>query len=158
MFHGFVKGGRRQDSDVESLGALGKLSQTTPQDPTPMRFLLSLVSSLILSQTFCTSVQIPMPSSGSPNAVIADDVELNADLPTLYDLITIQSRRASIFGDYLRSVADMNTRLADRNTMSTVLLPTNKAVLAMNRKPCVDKDLIAVRLSLLIIVSFDLLQ
>ena len=99
-----------------------------------------------------------MPSSGSPNAVIADDVELNADLPTLYDLITIQSRRASIFGDYLRSVADMNTRLADRNTMSTVLLPTNKAVLAMNRKPCVDKDLIAVRLSLLIIVSFDLLQ
>jgi hypothetical protein len=63
--------------------------------------------------------------------------EFSTGEPTLYDLIMIQTRRASIFGDYMRSVVDVRGRLSDRNLVSTVLVPTNKAVLALPAKPCV---------------------
>jgi hypothetical protein len=56
--------------------------------------------------------------------------------PSLYDHIMIE-RRATIFGDYVRTVKDITNSLTDRNAAITVLVPTNRAVLALARKPWV---------------------
>ena len=56
--------------------------------------------------------------------------------PTLFDLLVID-RRGSIFSDYVRNAKDIASRLNDRRQATTVLVPTNKAVLALARKPCV---------------------
>jgi len=57
-----------------------------------------------------------------------------AQAPTLFDLLIVQTR-ASIFGDYLRSDNTLSSRLSSGAAKSTVLVPTNKAVIALARKP-----------------------
>lgn len=89
---------------------------------------LSLLSVFIAP--LVQSSQLPMNSAAS------SEQPLSSGEPTLYDLIMID-RRATIFGDYVRSVSDITGRLSDRNVMTTVLVPTNKAVLALARKPYV---------------------
>lgn len=53
--------------------------------------------------------------------------------PTLADLLTIEPA-ASIFYSYAREL-ELSERFADANTYSTVLAPSNKAVMALARKP-----------------------
>jgi len=65
---------------------------------------------------------------------MASEAPSSAGEPTLYDLIMIE-RHATIFGDYVRTVKDITTRLGDREMATTVLVPTNKAVIALARKP-----------------------
>lgn len=74
-------------------------------------------------------------SSQLPLDPVAAYAPFSAGEPTLYDLIMIE-RRATIFGDYVRTVEDIAFILRDRGAAATVLLPTNKAVLSLTRKPC----------------------
>ncbi|RDB15524.1 hypothetical protein Hypma_004266 [Hypsizygus marmoreus] len=53
--------------------------------------------------------------------------------PTLADLLTIE-QSASIFYSYAREI-ELSTRFADESVNSTVFVPTNKAVMALARKP-----------------------
>ncbi|KAJ8474875.1 hypothetical protein ONZ45_g15802 [Pleurotus djamor] len=53
--------------------------------------------------------------------------------PTLADLLTIESS-ASIFYSYAREL-EMSAVLADVSAKTTLLVPTNKAVMALSRKP-----------------------
>ncbi|KAF9513257.1 hypothetical protein BS47DRAFT_1344506 [Hydnum rufescens UP504] len=65
-----------------------------------------------------------MASQQSPILLPDEIIRAAVPGPTLYDLLIVQTR-ASIFGDYLQ----------DGSPKSTVLVPTNKAVLALSRKP-----------------------
>ena len=56
-----------------------------------------------------------------------------SDKPSLADLLTIESS-ASIFYSYAREV-ELSKLFTDHNARSTVLVPTNKAVIALPRKP-----------------------
>ncbi|CCL98164.1 uncharacterized protein FIBRA_00158 [Fibroporia radiculosa] len=60
--------------------------------------------------------------------------------PTLADLLTIEPR-ASIFFSYARETAALSTLFADVNGRSTVLVPTNRAVMALARKPRLGADM-----------------
>ncbi|KAL0952186.1 hypothetical protein HGRIS_008798 [Hohenbuehelia grisea] len=53
--------------------------------------------------------------------------------PTLADLLTIESS-ASIFYSYAREI-DLGAIFSDVNARNTLLVPTNKAVMALARKP-----------------------
>ncbi|KAG6818899.1 hypothetical protein H0H93_000468 [Arthromyces matolae] len=55
--------------------------------------------------------------------------------PTLADLLTIESS-ASIFYSYAREL-ELSARFTDPNEKLTMFVPTNKAVMALARKPCV---------------------
>ncbi|KAF8204129.1 hypothetical protein BJ912DRAFT_1018707 [Pholiota molesta] len=53
--------------------------------------------------------------------------------PTLADLLTIEPS-ASIFYSYAREL-ELSSLLSDENVKATVFVPTNKAVMALSRKP-----------------------
>ena len=53
--------------------------------------------------------------------------------PTLADLLTIE-RSASIFFSYARETS-LNGLFSDETAMNTILVPTNKAVMALAKKP-----------------------
>ncbi|KAH9056985.1 hypothetical protein EDB87DRAFT_1565652 [Lactarius vividus] len=57
-------------------------------------------------------------------------------LPTLFDLLTIEST-TSIFFSYAREL-ELSRLLLDLDSKITVLVPTNKAVMALARKPHQD--------------------
>jgi uncharacterized surface protein with fasciclin (FAS1) repeats len=90
--------------------------------------LFFLSSALALSQP----EQIPIMnipdifgSTGSPH--------INSGSPSLADLLTIQSR-ASIYYSYARET-DYSSLLSDEGGFVTAFVPTNKAVMALARKP-----------------------
>ncbi|TFK89866.1 hypothetical protein K466DRAFT_544409 [Polyporus arcularius HHB13444] len=58
---------------------------------------------------------------------------INSGKPSLADLLTIESS-ASIFYSYAREI-ELSQLFSDPNARSTVLVPTNKAVVALPRKP-----------------------
>ena len=53
--------------------------------------------------------------------------------PTLHDLLTIESS-ASIFFSYARET-DISARFQDADAALTLLVPTNRAVMALPKKP-----------------------
>jgi hypothetical protein len=59
--------------------------------------------------------------------------ETSSKIPTLADLLTIESS-ASIFYSYARELP-MSKILSDEGEQLTILVPTNKAVMALARKP-----------------------
>ena len=94
-----------------------------------MRF--ELYASLVLPfLTFaCAHEQIPLGSKQ-----MAETYEpLTTAQPTLADLLTIEAS-ASIFYSYAREL-ELSQAFADVDTKSTLLVPTNKAVMALARKP-----------------------
>ena len=80
---------------------------------------LEFISCLLLPITFAIAEQIPMstPQQG----------------PTLVDLLTIQPA-ASIFYSYAREL-ELSSLFGDNTANLTLLVPTNKAVMALARKP-----------------------
>lgn len=58
--------------------------------------------------------------------------------PTLADLLTIESS-ASIFYSYAREL-ELSSILSDPSARLTVFVPTNKAVMALSRKPHQDPE------------------
>jgi hypothetical protein len=58
-------------------------------------------------------------------------------IPSLADVLSSQ-RGSSIFYDYLRELSSVSRMVSNRNTKPvTLLVPTNKAVIGLPRKPCV---------------------
>ncbi|RDB26546.1 hypothetical protein Hypma_005636 [Hypsizygus marmoreus] len=75
-------------------------------------------------------------SSQEQQILMSNDPEytpLTHSKPTLADLLTIE-QSASIFYSYAREI-ELSTRFADESVQSTVFVPTNKAVMALARKP-----------------------
>ncbi|KAG6919861.1 hypothetical protein DXG01_015569 [Tephrocybe rancida] len=72
--------------------------------------------------------QIPMA-----NSHLTDETPLTHSKPTLADLLTIEPS-ASIFYSYAREL-ELSANFADSSAKFTVFVPTNKAVMALARKP-----------------------
>jgi hypothetical protein len=68
------------------------------------------------------------------NGMLEEPVAASPEL-TLFDLLTIEPS-ASIFFSYARE-SDISRLLVDHGSRSTFLVPTNRAVMALARKPCV---------------------
>ena len=97
-----------------------------------MRLQLFSLLVLPLLASASTDEQMVLPSSqdgpGEPFVPVT-----YSDKPSLADLLTIESS-ASIFYSYAREV-ELSKLFTDHNARSTVLVPTNKAVIALPRKP-----------------------
>ncbi|RDX46784.1 hypothetical protein OH76DRAFT_1406638 [Lentinus brumalis] len=95
---------------------------------------LHLLSLLVLPflASASTDEQMVLPASqagpGEPFVPV-----INSGKPSLADLLTIESS-ASIFYSYAREI-ELSQLFSDPNARSTVLVPTNKAVVALPRKP-----------------------
>jgi hypothetical protein len=107
-----------------------------------MRFSNPLVSFLLFSTLSLVSAsnskrdQIPMASDSN----FPEYVPQTTPQPTLADLLTIEPS-ASIFYSYAREL-ELSSMLSDHNAKFTVFVPTNKAVMALARKPSVTVELL----------------
>jgi len=88
-------------------------------------FLVLLVSINLGIYPAAAADQVPM-DFGRPSS----------RLPTLFDLLTIEPT-TSIFFSYAREL-ELSRLLVDLNSNITVLVPTNKAVMALAKKPHQD--------------------
>src|SRR5437016_2481132 len=97
-----------------------------------MHFSNTLVSLLLVSTFSLVSAskddQMPIPSD-------PEYVPQTTPQPTLADLLTVEPA-ASIFYSYAREL-ELSSMLSDHDTKVTVFVPTNKAVMALARKPSV---------------------
>jgi hypothetical protein len=91
-------------------------------------------------QIFAALLALMQPTSCSTYATdqlviseTSDDLPFSTFKPTLADLLTIEPS-ASIFFSYAREV-EAGKLFDDKQSMITVLVPTNKAVMALARKP-----------------------
>jgi hypothetical protein len=107
-----------------------------------MRFSNPLVSFLLVSTLSLVSAsnskkdQIPMASDSNPPKYVPQ----TTSQPTLADLLTIEPS-ASIFYSYAREL-ELSSMLSDHDAKLTVFVPTNKAVMALARKPSVAVELL----------------
>lgn len=112
------------------------------RDPSSLVVVMRLAPSTLLAlllPAVSTAAAIDSQLVLSP-APIMDDFTRTETQPSLSDLLTLQSR-VSIFHSYLRELEDLNSRIAGLEGVNTTLLvPTNKAVMALPRKPCVSRD------------------
>jgi len=93
-----------------------------------MRFQLFSLLSFPLLLLALQEPQIPM---GNP--LTEDTTHFTTTQPTLADLMTIEPS-ASIFYSYAREL-ELSAIFADTRASSTLFVPTNKAVMALARKP-----------------------
>ena len=68
-----------------------------------------------------------------PNTPMHDNQPASNVRPTLFDLLTIESG-SSIFFSYAREL-ELSRLFVDADAKLTLLVPTNKAVMALARKP-----------------------
>lgn len=99
--------------------------------------LLTILSSAMASQFPIPPLpQTPdadMPGTYHPEVV---------DMPSIADVLNSQSR-STIFYDYLREIDSISKMVStNHGNELTLLVPTNKAVIALPRKPCVDVHLL----------------
>ena len=85
---------------------------------------------------------LPTMSSASDHQIVMNsglgqpDYEpLTTPQPTLADLLTIEPS-ASIFYSYAREL-ELSSMLSDQNAKMSLFVPTNKAIMALSRKPSV---------------------
>ncbi|KAI0706110.1 hypothetical protein BC835DRAFT_1409741 [Cytidiella melzeri] len=95
---------------------------------------LQLLSVLILPFVVSASLvdQIPLGASQMPETY----VPLAQSQPTIADLLTIEPS-ASIFYTYAREL-ELSAQFGDVHRPNTLFVPTNKAVMALARKPHQD--------------------
>ena len=123
------------------LAILAVLRLVSAQPPS-MRFSNPLVSFLLISTLSLVSAsnskkdQIPMASDSNAPEYIPQ----TTPQPTLADLLTIEPS-ASIFYSYAREL-ELSSMLSDHDAKLTVFVPTNKAVMALARKPSVAVELL----------------
>jgi hypothetical protein len=97
--------------------------------PTVFFSTVTLICFTISSVAASTEEQIIMhPAPDAP-----EYVPQTTSKPTLADLLTIEPS-ASIFYSYAREL-ELSSLLSDENVKATVFVPTNKAVMALSRKP-----------------------
>ncbi|KAI0756421.1 hypothetical protein C8Q80DRAFT_1090195 [Daedaleopsis nitida] len=95
---------------------------------------LQLLSLLFLPFMVSASSNQQMVLSPSQDGIAHPFVPAtNSGKPSLADLLTIESS-ASIFYSYAREL-ELSELFTDPNARSTILVPTNKAVIALPRKP-----------------------
>lgn len=92
-----------------------------------LSLLTSLILPLLVSATF--DEQVPL----TPIDMSESNAPLTTIQPTLADLLTIDPS-ASIFYSYGREL-ELSKLFMDPLSKSTLLVPTNKAVMALARKP-----------------------
>ncbi|KAI0095073.1 hypothetical protein BDY19DRAFT_64496 [Irpex rosettiformis] len=103
---------------------------------------LQLLSFLILP--FVTFASQEDQIALSANDMSETYVPLTQSQPTIADLLTIESS-ASIFYSYAREL-ELSSQFVDPHAQNTLFVPTNKAVMALARKPhqsaVSDKDVV----------------
>lgn len=113
-------------------GSVEANSGRIPNITSPFIMRTQVLCTLVacLSVPFTYAAQLPIP----PLPIEVGETTLSSGEPTLFDRLVIE-RRASIFSDYVRNSREISGRLSDRSAKTTVLVPTNHAVLALPRKP-----------------------
>jgi hypothetical protein len=91
-------------------------------------FIIPLVSLTLGIHVAAAADQIVFPNTPMDNNRPASN-----DRPTLFDLLTIESS-SSIFFSYAREL-ELSRLFVDVDAKLTLLVPTNKAVMALARKP-----------------------
>lgn len=91
-------------------------------------FIIPLISLTLGIHPAAAADQIVFPNTPMDNNRPASNVR-----PTLFDLLTIESR-SSIFFSYAREL-ELSRLFVDADAKLTLLVPTNKAVMALARKP-----------------------
>jgi hypothetical protein len=91
-------------------------------------FIVPLISLTLGIHAAAAADQIVLPNTPMDNNRPASNVR-----PTLFDLLTIESR-SSIFFSYAREL-ELSRLFVDADAKLTLLVPTNKAVMALARKP-----------------------
>ncbi|KAJ6546971.1 hypothetical protein B0H19DRAFT_1163271 [Mycena capillaripes] len=84
----------------------------------------------------CSILALPLLqalASQGDQIVVMDTATHQSMHPTLADLLTIE-QSTSIFYSYARELT-LSTMFSDSDTSTTLLVPTNKAVMALARKP-----------------------
>jgi len=109
------------------LARVAALRLRLSQLQTTMRLLSSSV--LVLSGLVVASKMDQTPIGSSDSTYVPE----RQDKPTLADLLTIQNS-ASIFYSYAREL-ELSKGLSDKDVKITLFVPTNKAVMSLNRKP-----------------------
>ena len=94
---------------------------------------LPSISSLLLLLPLLTPT---FASQADQVAMHTENQPTTSSKPTLADLLTLEPS-ASIFYSYAREL-EMSSMLSDGRLKLTLLVPTNKAVMALARKPCVS--------------------
>ena len=88
-------------------------------------------------QLLCSFLLPLLVSAAVNDQIPIGQVDMSAPLttsrPTLADLLTIETS-ASIFYSYAREL-ELSERFGDVDARNTLLVPTNKAVMALARKP-----------------------
>ncbi|KAG8851217.1 hypothetical protein FRB96_009420 [Tulasnella sp. 330] len=107
--------------------------------PFPMLFRQILSIAIALGSHIATtaSSQIHLTDFSMSSAQGANDAPFARPLgalPPLFDTLILQ-RSSSIFFDYLREVSSISGRISDLDMKSTLLVPSNKAVIALGWKP-----------------------
>ena len=105
------------------------MTTLTPLFPSP----LHLVSNMLRSR-LAAFLLFPLLSSALVSEqTVMGEPQTSHSTQTLADLLTIEPS-ASIFYDYARGI-DLGSKLNDKSSMVTVLVPMNKAVMKLVRKP-----------------------
>ncbi len=91
-------------------------------------FLLPLISLTLGIRVAAAADQIVFPNTPMDDNRPASNVR-----PTLFDLLTIESS-TSIFFSYAREL-ELSRSFVNVDSKLTLLVPTNKAVMALARKP-----------------------
>ena len=95
---------------------------------------LSLFAFLVLPLIASASIDEQIPLHSEMSEVNTDPyTPLTHKQPTLADILTIESS-ASIFYSYAREL-QLSETFEDVTAKATLLVPTNKAVMALARKP-----------------------
>ena len=85
------------------------------------------------------SITLGIHATGAAEQIVFPNVPMDDNRPapnvrsTLFDLLTIEPG-ASIFFSYAREL-ELSRLFVDANSNLTLLVPTNKAVMALARKP-----------------------
>lgn len=95
------------------------------------QLLTFLICPLIASASYAE--QIVIAPANAISQALATTAPITSKMPSLADLLTIESS-VSIFYSYAREI-ELSKLFTDRSAQSTLLVPTNKAVMALARKP-----------------------
>ena len=104
------------------------IDATFPQSLTPVfNMLRSQLAAFLLFPLFSSALVNEQTVMGQAETPVSHTTQ------TLADLLTIEPS-ASIFYDYARGIG-LGNKLNDKSSMITVLVPRNKAVMKLAKKP-----------------------
>jgi len=106
-----------------------------------MQLLLTILALIAATTTTTATATSQIPLAMSPTGSDPSSADSRTDfsrpvhtLPNLFDTLILQ-RGSSIFFDYVREVPSIHQRTTDPEAKTTLLVPSNKAVIALGWKP-----------------------